>query len=233
MTVINGIEIDDIFFIENEMKSAVQNNDPIDDVLHVIGVVSNYCQFARRYILAREFVMRLEREPNVILYLVELAYDNQQFQVTNAKNPRHLQLRTNTSGLWHKENMINIGIKKLFSKNWKAGGFCDMDIEFENANWVMDTLKILNGTRDIIQPFSHCIDMDLNRDAMNIFASFGYQYYHKRKYTQLGVNKIWHPGYSLMFTRRAFQKMDGIYQDSILGSGDYNMMMALVGKGIN
>lgn len=77
MTIINGIEIDIKQVKMDEIRQAIMNNDPVDDTLHVIAVTSNPCQFARRYILAREFVSRMEQESNVKLYIVELAYGNQ------------------------------------------------------------------------------------------------------------------------------------------------------------
>ena len=36
----------------------------------------------------------------------------------------------------------------------------DADLEFENCTWVLDTLKILNVTKDIVQIFSNAADMD-------------------------------------------------------------------------
>ena len=83
MTVINNIEIDDIKYCENEIKAAICNNEPIEEKLNVIIVVSNPCQYGTRYLLAREFVRRMElEESNVELYIVELAYNNQQFYIT-------------------------------------------------------------------------------------------------------------------------------------------------------
>ena len=70
MTIINGIEIDDIRYIHNPIKEAIQNNDPLD-TLHVIMVVSNPCQYASRYILAKEFMYRMSQDP-VQRYVVEL-----------------------------------------------------------------------------------------------------------------------------------------------------------------
>lgn len=232
MTILGGIEIDDINYQDNEIKNSIQNNDKIEDNLHIIMVISNPCQYARRYILAREFVLRIENEKNVILYIVELVYGNkQQFRVTNNRNKKHLQIRTDTSPLWHKENMINIGVEKLLPNNWKAFAWIDADIEFENAEWATDALKILNGSRDIIQLFSHAIDMDLNEDAMNIFASFGFQYTKKRPYNKNNINKMWHPGFAWACTKKAYQKMGGLYQMSILGAGDHNMALSLIGNG--
>ena len=231
MTIINGIEIDDIEYEKDIIRSAILNNTPIDSVLHVIMVISNPCQYARRYILAREFVKRMLNEENVILYIVELVYGKQEFYLTDAKNKKHLQLHAEVP-LWHKENMINIGVKKLLPKNWKAMAWIDADIEFENSSWALDTLKILNGCKDIIQPFSHAIDMDKNKDAMSVFPSFGFQYVKRRIYGRPGIN-MWHPGYAWACTRTAYDKMGGLYEMSILGSGDHNMSLSLIKRGIH
>ena len=229
MTIINGIEIDFIKVSVDEIKQAILNNYPIDDRLHVVAVVSNPCQFARRYILAREFVMRMQREENIVLYVVEMAYGDQGFYVTEKNNKRHLQIRADIP-LWHKENMINMGIRKLLPKNWRAVAWIDADIEFENPAWAMDTLKVLNGSRDIVQLFSHAVDMDKQGNAMSIFSGFGFQYTKQRPYGLTGIN-MWHPGYAWACTRRAYEKMGGLYEESILGSGDHNMCFAYIEKG--
>ena len=233
MTIINGIEIDDIEYTYNNIKGAIANNMMLDDTLHCIIVSSNPCNYARRIILAREFIKRFEHETNVILYVVELAYNNQDYYLTNKNNKRHLQLRANKNQvLWHKENMINLGVKKLLPKTWKAFAWIDADIEFESASWASDALKILNGTCDVIQLFSHAVDMDKNMNAMNIFPSFGFQYNKMRPYGLIGTHNFWHPGYAWAMTRKAYEKIGGLYQLSILGAGDHSMAFSLIGKGM-
>jgi hypothetical protein len=232
MTIINNIEIDNISYSENEIKMAIQNNDPIEEKLHVIAVISNPCLFAKRYILMKEFIERMEKdESNIILYIVEMVYGTQKFIITKKDNPRHLQLKSDVP-LWHKENMINLGVKHLLPKNWKAFAWIDSDLEFDSASWATDTLKILNGCKDIVQVFSHCVDMDKYKKTMKVHSSAGYQYVHKQKYVKTG-NDFWHPGYAWACTRKAYEKMDGIYQYGILGSGDHNIMLSLIGKGVN
>ena len=229
MTVINNIEIDNIEYNTNETRRAIINNDPIEDKLHVIAVVSNPCLYAIRYILMREFIKRMQMdESDVILYIVELAYKDQKFIITDSKNPRHLQLRTEHP-LWHKENMINLGVKYLLPENWKAMAWIDADIEFENNTWAMDTLKILNGSKDVVQLFSHCVDMNKKKEAMQVFASFGYQYVKQNPYSH-GPN-FWHPGYAWACNRKAYEKMGGLYDRGVLGAGDNIIAMCLVGKG--
>jgi hypothetical protein len=231
MTIINNIEIDDIQYKRNIIKEAIVNNDPIEDKLHVILCISNPCLYARRYILIKEFMNRMElEETNVLVYVVELAYKKQRFIITDPKNPRHLQVRTEIP-IWHKENMINLGVQKLLPKNWKAMAWIDSDIEFDSPSWALDTLKVLNGTKDIVQIFGNCIDMDKDEEAMNIFTSFGHQYTKEVPYsTQL--QRFWHPGFAWACTRKAYEKMGGVYEGGILGSGDNIMALCLIQKGL-
>ena len=243
MTIINGVEIGNLRYLSNDIKDAVKNNLPLEETLHVVITISNCCQYARRYILAKEFVKRIEmEETNVKLYVVEVAYDipgqdipgqeTQGFHVTSCKNPRHLQLRAKVP-LWHKESGIDVGIKKLLPPDWKAVAWIDADIEFDSPSWARDTLKILNGSRDVVQLFSHAIDLDIHGDAMNIFASFGYQYTYQRKYNHGGhAHRSYHPGFGWACTRKFYDQIGSLYDLSILGSGDFNMALSMLGHGV-
>jgi len=231
MTIINGIEIDFIEYNENTVKMAIANNDTIEDNLHVIAVISNPCLFAKRYILMKEFINRFEiEEKNVILYIVELAYGDQKFIITDKNNPRHLQLRTKCP-IWHKENMINVGVKKLLPKNYKAFAWIDADIEFDSSSWAKDTLRILNGSHDIVQLFSHAADMNSSKLSMNVFNSAGFQHTKNKKHISNGINYS-HPGYAWAITRKAYEKIGGLYETSILGSGDHIMTLCLLKNGL-
>jgi hypothetical protein len=230
MTVLNNMEIEALYFKRNEIKDAIRNNDPIEDKLNVIIVISNPCLYAKRYLLANQFKKRMEEEENIILYIVELAYGDQKYYITDENNKNHLRIKTNVP-LWHKENMINIGVKKLLPSNWKAFAWIDADIEFENNNWAVDTLKILNGSKDIVQLFSHAVDLDSDEFSMSVFNSFGYQYVKKKIYCSTGIN-YWHPGYAWACTRKLYERIGGLFQFSILGSGDHNMALSILNNGL-
>jgi len=202
------------------MHQAIENNDPIESSLHVIIVVSNPCQYARRFILAREFI---KRTPNV--YIVELAHGQDDFQVTEKNNPKHLQIRTRTAPLWHKENMVNLGVK-LLPSDWKAMAWVDADIEFENNKWAEDTLRILNGSRDVVQLWSHAVDMDSKEDTMQIFESFGYRHVKQHEFGK----QLWHPGFAWACTKHAWKRSGGLIDWAILGSADRHMAMAMIGQ---
>lgn len=233
MTIINNIEIDNIKYTVNPVKSALLNNDPIEDKLNVIIVVSNPSNFATRYILAREFIKRMSaEEANVELYIVELAYANQGYHVTEKDNVKHLRLK-GINPLWHKENMINIAVRRLLPPTWKAMAWIDADIEFENPTWATDTLKLLNGQYDVLQLFSHACDMDNDGYSMNVFNSLGYC---AVKHTEKGINHAGvnypHPGFAWAITRKAYERVGGLYEQAILGSGDHIMAKCILNQGL-
>ncbi len=230
MTVLsNGTDTSELKIRKSEIRQAILNNERISDKLHVIMVISNPCSYKRRILLAKQFQLHMIENQDIILYCVELVYNDQPFDITEADNPNHLQIRTNSAPLWSKENLINIGVKHLLPKNWKAFAWIDSDLEFLNPLWADYTLKILNGSKDIIQLFSHCIDMDKKENTMQIFNSFGFQYELGKPYTSYGLD-LFHPGFAVACTRKAYETMNGIFEYSILGSGDYNIMMALIGR---
>ena len=235
MTVINGIEIDFIEYEPNIIKEAIRNNEPIEPKLHVIAVISNPCLFAKRYILMKEFIHRIQQEEtNVELYIVELAYGSQDFIITEKTNRKHLQLRTKCP-VWHKENMVNLGVEKLLPKNWRAFAWIDADIEFENVSWALDTLKVLNGCKDVVQLFSHAVDMSSDKKTMSVFNSAGYQRTKSLPISYTFPN-LWHPGFAWAMTRKAYEHLGGLYEKAILGSGDNIMMLSFMGlsmRGIN
>jgi len=230
MTIINGIEIDNISYKTNDIKYAIANNDPIEAKLNVIIVISNPCLFAKRYILMREFVKRFEEEEeNVNLFVVELIYAGQRFIVTDKNNKNHLQIKTETP-IWHKENMINLGVKYLLPANYKAFAWIDADLEFESCTWALDTLKILNGCKDVVQLFSHCVDMDAEKNNLNIFNSFCYNFTKGKTYKVNNNSNYWHPGFAWAMTRKMYERVGGLYEKAILGAGDHIMSLAFINK---
>lgn len=208
---------------------VLKNTGKLDTNLHCVVMISNPCLYKKRYNLAKSFLSKIY--PNMIIYLVEIIYKGQIPGISEKDNPRHLQIYTETAPIWHKENAINIGIKKLLPSNWKAVAWIDADIEFENVYWAQDTLKLLNSSKPVVcQLFSHALDLNLNEDPMTIFQGFGYQSYLGKKHGGQGL-LFWHPGFAWACNRLAFEQMGGLYEHSILGSGDHNMALSLIKKG--
>jgi hypothetical protein len=212
----------------DNIKELILNNQPIEEKLNVIAVVENHCNYKIISKLTNEFIKKMENEPNVIVYLVELVYGKQEFEVTQSFNKRHLQIRTDSIPLWHKENMINLCVKYLLPREWKAFAWIDIDVEFDSAHWVLDTLKILNNGRDIIQLFTHCLDIDFNKQIIDTFIGFGYQY--TKNFQKGDGQKYWHPGFAWACNRKAYEKMGCIFEEDILGSTDNIMCNTFIQK---
>jgi hypothetical protein len=207
------------------VQKAIRESTPIDDTLHIIIVVSNICEYKKRWILANEFIYRMKDETHIKLYVVELAYGTQKYQVTNPNNPNHLQLCTDIP-LWHKENLINIGVRRLLPESWKAMAWIDADIEFDNPHWVQDTLKLLNRTFDVVQLGSHIVDLNQDGTTGYIYSGFGYQYNRNIPYF-LSENNSWQAGYAWACKRTAYEQLGGLYESSILGAGDLNISTSI------
>ena len=135
MTIINGIEIDDINYVYNEIKGAINNNDLIEDKLHCIIVISNPCQYARRFILAKEFIKRFEDEQNAILYVVELAYGDQNFYITEQNN------KTAEKGLKTKTSPVNGSRSKNLMITETSNKTRNVAVMTKEASQLNDDLK--------------------------------------------------------------------------------------------
>lgn len=186
---------------------------PIEEKLHVIMVMSNACMYKRRYQLAHEFIARMETTGDVILYIVELAYGDQPYELTDAGNPRHLQLRAPIP-LWHKENMINLGVRMLLPKNWRAFAWIDADLTFENKNWAMHTLKLLNSEADIVQLMDTAVLLDASNRPQT--STIGVAHSNKKRERNLYA----HPGFAWAMTRQMYERLGGLFEYAILGGAD-------------
>jgi hypothetical protein len=203
---------------------------PLDSELHVVACVSNPCNYRRRWQLARRFFARMEAaERHVKLYVVELAYGSQDFQVTSGSNPRHLQLRSSSAPLWHKENLINVAARQLLPQDWKAMAWIDADVAFQSESWALDALRLLNGSYDVVQLFSHAEDLGPEGVPMKIFTGFAREHLRAAAPPETRQGERWHPGFAWAWTRAAFDQTGGLIEIAVLGSGDNYMAMSFLG----
>lgn len=154
-------------------------------------------------------------------------YGNQTFNVTSADNPHHLQAGT-TVPLWHKENLLNLGVTRLFPEDWKAMAWIDAQIELESPTWALDTLKILNGSRDMVQLFSHGVDLDQQDRTVKVYTGFGYNFLKGLPYQKMGID-LWHSGYGWACTRQAYEQASGFFEGNMLGGSDESIAYAIMG----
>jgi hypothetical protein len=132
---------------------------PVTAPLHVIAVISNAMRFESRYRLYRAFEHMVEHSGGAILTTVELATRDRHFEVTDHRNPRHLQLRS-PSVLWHKENLVNLGIQHLSrtDPDWEYVAWIDADVTFLRSDWATEAVHLLQ-MYDVIQMWTSSVDL--------------------------------------------------------------------------
>lgn len=172
----------------------------------------------------------MEATPNVKLYVVETAFGDRHFEITEKNNPQHLQLHTD-SHIWTKENTINLGVRYLLPRDWRYMAWIDGDVFFDNPNWAMETMHQLQHF-NVVQPWSQCLDLDFRGGIMQTFQSFGYidQCGHKKQKHPSEPYIYAHTGMAWACTRAFWEAVQGLMDFSILGSADHHMGFGMIGE---
>lgn len=207
-----------------------------DSTLHVIGVVSNPERFQTRWRYSRLWLERMAATANVKPYIVEAAFGDRHHEVAEENKANHLQLRTN-SQCWIKESMINLGARHLLPKDWKYVAWVDTDITFRDPDWALECIHQLQHF-PIIQPWQTAVDLGPKGNAIRMKTSFGYdfqQHVHQQKKWEFNINggsndRNGHTGYAWACTRQFYERVGGLIDYAILGSGDWHMAYACVGE---
>jgi len=210
---------------------------------YVIAVMTNPERFKTRPRLFKEFMLRMNKY-GANLYVVEGVFGDRDFEVTEASNPRHIQIRTN-SEVWLKENLINIGISRL-PANWEYVAWIDGDIDFVRPDWMEETVHELQH-HPVVQMFEDAVDLGPNHQIIATHKGFASCYktgvpYKRGKagkagetlgyyYGKNGPGSYWHPGYAWAATRHAINTFGGMFDCAIAGAGDHHMACALIGEG--
>jgi hypothetical protein len=213
--------------IKNKGRRVMKTKD-----FYVIAVCSNQVRYSSRYNLFHKFKEHMEAA-KAKLIIVEMAFGKRPFEVTDKGNIHHLQLRS-LDELWHKENMINLGIQHLskIHPNWKQVAWIDADVEFTRKDWIKETVHQLQHYH-VVQMWENAIDLGPNGEALSTHYSFLSQYAKGKPYNYKGTNcysNQWHPGYAWAASREAIDLMGQLIDFAILGAGDNHMAHALIGK---
>jgi len=224
----------------------MQTVKPVQDILHVVTMISNPRRFRSRYALYNMFKDHMAKSHCVQLHTVEIAYGDREFEL----GEECIRLRTNDE-LWHKENALNIAISRLPS-DWKYVAWIDADIQFTRPDWAIETIHMLQH-HPVVQPWTIANDLGPNYESFNSYKSFAFCYHESiSKFTSpedkiiLETNKnncyyipeniqhkthiSWHPGYAWACTREAFDHLGGLMDFCVVGSADRHMAHALIGN---
>lgn len=164
-----------------------------EQVLHVASAYSNPFRWRTRRELFNDFRQQIQQQPNVKLYVGELAYGDRPFEVTGAgantstagaanasssKSPggfasslsdapfqSDAQFRT-SSEMFHKENILNETVK-TFDPDWKYGAVVDGDFTFTRNDWALEAIHQLQHY-DFVQLFSTYTDLSASGYGGNV-----------------------------------------------------------------
>lgn len=198
--------------------------------LHVITCISNPAGYITRFKLFKKFESMMLANPNVELHVCELAKGYRPFEVTNASNPNHLQLRSDDE-LWHKENMLNLLIRRL-PTDWKYVAWVDADVIFARPDWAEATIEQLQNY-DVVQMFGSCQDLNEKYEPIGPIMQSMMKRFNEGSITE-EIRKYnphaGHCGYAWAATRKAIEVTGGLLDIAILGSADYHMAWGLIGE---
>ena len=205
------------------------------DKLYVITPYSNFERWTTRPRIFSKFIDHMKAS-GVSLVVVECELGERPFTWDKVPGIIHVGVRAHTT-LWHKENLINIGISRL-PADWKYVAWIDGDITFRKSSWALDTLHALQRY-SIVQPWSDAYDLGPHDEHMQLHKSFAYQYWNKQPVSPTGPN-FWsfaggpytypHSGYAWAATRQAIEWLGGLIEICILGAADHHMALGLVGE---
>lgn len=204
------------------------------DALHVVTVITNPRRFRSRYNLFKNFE-KMVSDAGARLWVVEVAFGDRPHEITNHANQQHIQLRTN-SEIWHKENLINIGISRL-PADWKYVAWVDADVQFVRPDWAVETVHMLQH-HQIVQMFSLAMDMNPEMHPFQAHKGFAWSYVTGKNPLKLTSERgrygypygHWHPGYAWAARREAVDHLGGLMDWAILGAADHHMAHALIGN---
>lgn len=218
---------------------------PQADLSHfyVITVISNSQRFQRRYELYWKFA-EMCLLAGVKLVTVEQAFGNRPFMVTDPENPFHVRVRS-FEELWLKENMISIGISRacLLDPLAREVAWIDADCfpMCPAIDWFEETWHQLQRY-EVVQMWEYLINFGPQNQPvsgpqmgfMKTYAAAGYTIPKGKniKHTlagHSGMVSLGRPGLAWAANLEALNKLGGIIDFCILGSGDWHMAHALVG----
>lgn len=186
----------------------------------------------------RVFSQRV-RAQGLPLLVVELAFGDRPFQVSDADADRVERLRSSTV-LWHKERLINLGVAAL-PASCEAVAWLDGDVLFEHDGWVAESIRTLDEVA-VLQPYDRVCWLGPGERSAPAAASVARDEPHhvpgfaatlrgetgdRRRWLLAAFERHGHTGFAWVARRDVVS--DGLYDRAVLGGGDIINAHAMAG----
>lgn len=195
-------------------------------MLWFVCCYSNPCGYSSRKRLYLEFERHILEDLGGNLLTVECAYGGKDLELVENENKNHMYIgvRARTC-MWHKENLLNIGISRLPDQCTMIA-WCDTDIRFASGATVIDDIKDALDKHPVVQCFSTCIDEGPDGKATRVHHAIAMGLQCKNTKHE----KYDHPGYAWAARRNFVDRIGGLLDVCAVGGGDRMMAMAFVGR---
>lgn len=200
------------------------------DYLYVILPFFNYCCFKKRTELFINFIKEYQNTVGIRIVIAEGIVKGQSAQLPDFSADVFMHINIELQDrIWIKENLINLAVKRIPS-DWKYLSWIDADITFLNKNWLFETIELLQKN-DIVQLFHSAVNMGPDGESTKVEQGFIYMAQKSGKeFNRTSRYGVWHPGFGWACTRKTYEKIGGLLEVGILGSGDRHMALSLIGK---
>jgi hypothetical protein len=171
------------------------------------------------------YIMKIMKEKHIPCFVGECVFNDAPQQIPDAT----IVLRSN-SYMFYKEQIIN-RLEKLVQEHFTKLVILDGDILFDAPNWLDKISKTLD-THNIIQPFSKCCWLTPdNKLIQTCKHGYAYAIYNNIEINANNLNK-YNPGFTWAMTRSIFRKLGGLYENAIIGGGDFFFTLNFFKNGI-
>ena len=220
------------FFFSSDQKRVEQALP--ENELAVVSCFFNPGGSTRRVENFRIFLLSMKKS-GVRCLVVELAFGSAPFAFSEHEDV--IQVRTNDV-LWHKERLLNIGIRKLLSDGVRKIAWLDGDIVFEDPTWPLEIAKRLEH-KNLCQVFDsisiHAHESGppmIGPSAVKYFEESGALYSQKPSRIRnlaRGLLKGGQSGFGWAARAEVFEKVL-LFENAVVGGGDKLMFAASLAK---
>ena len=211
--------------------------------LYVVTPLFNPLGYKSRHKLYNNFEKHMLKTKNIVLCTVECVFKGNTPTVRKQGKNHIVVTVESLDKFWFKENLINIGVSRL-PKEAKYICWIDADLKFPDPNWASNTIELLKKY-PVIQMFSEVdyIDHDgitIVRKVPSLMDGWLNGAYILNNGKRCSNPKVlgdsnkkygWHgaPGGAWAYRKEIFEKIGGLVDFGIVGSGDSYSAFGMLG----
>lgn len=209
----------------------------MNDQLHVITARFNPLRWQAPDRNFRDWAQHM-LDIGVNVTVCELQYGERPF-VCDLPHINHIGVRAE-GWCWSKENLINIAVNRLPDARYVC--WEDADVFHRRGDWAAAVIDALQRY-PVVQTWTQCIDFGPKEEVVALHHSLAGLYTQGLPICRDENNpaKAWwkweggryeyaHSGLSWACRREFLDHTDGLFELALIGSGDYHMALAMLGK---